>query len=98
MKKTLTAFVAFGGLALVGCDSPGEVELAQREYNSKVTIRLVQEVKIARTDSYRLEVRDSAGTMLGYLRTYEPNGGQVSLSPERVYDLEVKGVRLSGSK
>ena len=98
MKKTLTAFVAFGGLALVGCDSPGEVELAQREYNSKVTIRLVQEVQFARTDSYRLEVRDSSGAMLGYLGTYSFSNGQVSLSPERVYDLDVKGVRLSGSK
>ena len=97
MKNKLVALAALGGLALVGCDNAGEVELAQREYNGKVTIRLVQEVKFAEYDLYKLEIRDSTGAMLGYLKSYQVDDGQISLSPGKVYDLDEKGVRLSGS-
>ena len=94
MRKTLVALAALGGLALTGCDSSGEIELAQREYNGKVTIKFVQEVKRGNEDYYRLEIRDSTGVVLGYMKSY--NRGRISLSPERVYDLKEKGVRLSG--
>ena len=98
MKNKLVALAALGGLTLVGCDNSGEVELAQREYNGKVTIRLVQEVKFAEYDSYKLEVRDSTGAMLGRLRSYQVDDGQIYLSPGKVYDFDEKGIRLSDSK
>ncbi len=91
-EKTLVALAALGGLTLVGCDNPGEVELAQREYNGKVTIRFVEKVRIGQNE-IRLEINDSTGAVLGYLNYFGP-GGEITLAPGKVYDLRERGSRL----
>lgn len=101
MRKTTSKLAAtlavLAGITFAGCDTSGEVELANRQYEGKVTIRLVQEVKRGTSDMYRLEIRDSLGNPLGFMTTYRPLKGKVSLSPEKEYNLKEKGVRLSGT-
>lgn len=56
----------FTGIAALvsSCDTPGRVELAERTYEGKVTIKMVRQVRVVDFDTCRLEVIDSNGNGL----------------------------------
>lgn len=82
-------------VSLSGCDQEGKLELAVRQSDGPVKIRLVQEVRFGANDEYILEVLNREGKVLAYMRTEgEPLVAGVKLSPDKLYNLNERGVRI----
>ncbi|MBI2146618.1 hypothetical protein HYU22_04720 [Candidatus Woesearchaeota archaeon] len=81
--------------ALSACDTDGKLELAIRQSDGPVTIRLTQEVKFLLKEVYILEVFNTKGKRLVYMRTYgEPQAAEIKVSPDKTYNLNEGGVRV----
>ena len=92
-QKLKGGVLGIGLLAFAGCDTPGDVELASAEYEGPTKVRLVQEVRWINRDSYRLEVQDSTGTVVAYMRSYSRPESELKVDG-KTYNLSDKGFRV----
>lgn len=96
--RQLTTPIAFSLATLVsGCDTNQRVELAERQYEGKVTITLTQQEILMDKDFYQLEVTDSTGTVIAYIKTNnKPYRAQLVVKKdngeEGLYDLNERGI------
>ncbi|MBU2616114.1 MAG: hypothetical protein KKC19_03345 [Nanoarchaeota archaeon] len=93
-QKLKGGILGLGLLSLTACDTTGEVELAKTEYEGPTKIRLVQEVREGGRDRYRLEVQDSTGTVIAYLRSYQYTESELKVDG-KTYELKDKGFRVT---
>ena len=93
--KRALPLIALGGLLFTACDDRGSLILYEREYEGKVNIEVVQEVKTG-GDKYFLKVTDSIGNLLAESKTYDLSSSKdikVVLEDGTVYSTNERGIR-----
>lgn len=99
----LVPILATGALLTAGCDTERDIQLAEREYNGPVTIRIVKEVNSAfgrkninGLDSKRLEITDSLGNILATFSSLNSANDEMKLYDKdgNMYDTEAGGIEL----